>query len=47
MHAIQRDTEQQLAGVLTPEQVEQMKSMHHGGHHGPGGQPNTPSPTAL
>ena len=46
-HAIQRDTEQQLAGVLTPEQVEQMKSMHHGGHHRPGAQPGAPSPTAL
>jgi periplasmic protein CpxP/Spy len=47
MHAIQRDTQQQLAGVLTPEQLEQMKSMHHGGHHGPPPQPATPSPTAL
>ncbi len=46
-HAIQRDTEQQLAGVLTPEQVEQLKSMHHGGHHRPGAQPTTPSPAAL
>lgn len=46
-HAIQRDTEQQLAGVLTPEQVEQMKSMHHGGHHRPGAQPTTPSAATL
>ncbi len=45
-HAIQRDTEQQLAGVLTSEQVEQMKSMHHGGHRGPR-QGGTPSPTGL
>lgn len=42
MHAIQRDTQQQLAGVLTAEQMEQLKSMHHGGHHGP-----PPQPTAL
>jgi len=46
-HAIQRDTQQQLAGVLTPEQVEQLKSMRHGGHHRPGAQPATSSPTAL
>jgi len=46
MHAIQRDTQQQLAGVLTPEQVEQMKSMHHGGHRGPQSQPAPQSPTA-
>ena len=45
-HAIQRDTEQQLTGVLTPEQVEQMKSMHHG-HHGPRQQAASPSPTGL
>ncbi|HEY5330156.1 MAG TPA: hypothetical protein VIJ79_09755 [Acidobacteriaceae bacterium] len=46
MHAIQRDTQQQLAGVLTPEQLEQMKSMHHG-HHGAPPQPGPQSPTAL
>ena len=46
-HAIQRDTEQQLAGVLTPEQLEQMKSMHHGGHHGPPPQAAPQAPTAL
>jgi len=42
-HAIQHDTEQQLAGVLTPEQLEQLKSMHHGGHRGSRQQPGTPS----
>jgi periplasmic protein CpxP/Spy len=35
-HAIHQDTEKQLAGVLTPEQLQQMKAMHHGFHgHGP------------
>jgi periplasmic protein CpxP/Spy len=34
--AIHQATEQQLAGVLTPEQLQQMKAMHHGFHgHGP------------
>jgi protein CpxP len=37
-HAIQKDTEQQLAGVLTPDQLQQMKAMHHG-PHGRHGQP--------
>jgi len=46
-HAIQRDTQQQLAGVLTPDQVEQLKSMRHG-HHKPGAQqPTTPSAAGL
>jgi len=45
MHAIQKSTNEQLATVLTPEQLQQMKAMHHGrgdgprGHHG---QPLTP-----
>lgn len=34
MHAIHEATEQQLASILTPDQIQQMKSMHHG-HHGP------------
>ncbi|HZL27349.1 MAG TPA: hypothetical protein VFC39_12570 [Acidobacteriaceae bacterium] len=46
MRAIQRDTQQQLVGVLTPEQLEQMRSMHHG-HHGSPEQPAPQSPTAL
>jgi len=35
-HAIRKDSEQQLAGILTPDQLQQLKSMHHGhhGHHG-------------
>jgi protein CpxP len=34
--AIHQATEQQLAGVLTPDQLQQMKAMRHGrrGHHG-------------
>jgi protein CpxP len=43
MHAIQQSTNQQLATVLTPQQLEQLKSIHHGRgergdhwqHHGP------------
>jgi len=49
MHAIEKSTHEQLATVLTPEQLQQMKAMHHGrgdgprGHHGqPGTQPLTP-----
>ncbi len=43
MHAIQKDTEQQLAGVLTPDQLQQMKSMHQG-HHGKGQAEPMPAP---
>jgi Spy/CpxP family protein refolding chaperone len=48
MHAIEKSTHEQLATVLTPEQLQQMKAMHHGhgegphGHHAPGTQPLTP-----
>lgn len=42
MHAIQQDTQQQLSTVLTPEQLDQMKSLRKG-HHGKGEpQPLTP-----
>jgi len=36
-HEIQKNTEQQLAGVLTPDQLQQLKAMRRGahGHHGP------------
>jgi Spy/CpxP family protein refolding chaperone len=53
MHAIQKSTNEQLATVLTPDQLQQLKSMHH--EHGdqmrhgrPGTQPLTPqaSPSA-
>jgi protein CpxP len=30
MHAIRQQTMQQLATVLTPDQMQQMKSLHHG-----------------
>ena len=33
MHAIHESTEQQLSSILTPDQMAQMKAMHHG-HHG-------------
>ena len=33
MHAIHQATEQQLAGVLSPDQLTQLKAMHHE-HHG-------------
>ena len=38
MHAIQQQTEQQLSGVLTADQITQLKAMHHhhGGPHGEG-----------
>jgi Spy/CpxP family protein refolding chaperone len=36
MRALHQSTEQQLASVLTPDQMAQMKAMHHGPHgHGP------------
>ena len=55
MKAIHQSTEQQLASVLTPDQLQQLKTMRHGrrgfGPHGPKG-PNseaqpTPSPSGL
>jgi len=50
MHAIQKSTNEQLATVLTPGQLQQLKSMHHGrGEHGdhwrhgqPGSAPQAP-----
>ena len=35
MRSIHQDTRQQLSTVLTPEQLEQMKSARHHGHRGP------------
>jgi Spy/CpxP family protein refolding chaperone len=52
MRALHQSTEQQLAGVLSPDQLQQMKAMHHehgphGPHGGPNhGQPQTPPPAA-
>ena len=46
MHAIHESTKQQLDAVLTPDQVQQLKAMHHG-HRGNGQeQPPTPPPAA-
>lgn len=36
MRALHQSTEQQLATILTPDQLQQMKQMHHG-PHGQGG----------
>jgi hypothetical protein len=53
MKALHQTTEQQLAGVLSPEQLQQMKQMHHGprGGHGQwqgGGAPQgQPQPSGL
>jgi periplasmic protein CpxP/Spy len=34
MKTIHQNTLQQLSTVLTPEQIQEMKQFHHGGHHG-------------
>jgi len=53
MHAIQKSTNEQLATVLTPDQLQQLRAMHHGrgegprGHHGQGTQPLTPQAPAA
>lgn len=49
MKALHQLTEQQIAGVLTPDQLQQMKAMHHGPHgHAPRDaiQPPPPPPSA-
>ena len=53
MKTIHQNTEQQLATVLTPDQMQQLKTMHHGrrggwGQHNPNN-PNQaqPNPTGL
>jgi periplasmic protein CpxP/Spy len=48
MRTIHESTKQQLATVLTPGQLEQMKSMHHHHHGAPGqGQPQAAPPAGL
>lgn len=51
MRTLHQDLKQQLSTVLTPEQLETMKSMRHGhrGPHHPGSQPNSqaPAPSGL
>jgi Spy/CpxP family protein refolding chaperone len=44
-HALEHDLRTQLATVLTPDQVEQMKAMHQG-HKGNGAAPMPPPPAA-
>jgi periplasmic protein CpxP/Spy len=49
MKSIHQNTEQQLATVLSPDQLQQLKSMRHGrrggwGQHGPNGAPNQAQP---
>ena len=47
MKAIHQNTEQQLASVLTSDQLQQLKTMHHGRHrfgpNGPGNNNQAPS----
>jgi periplasmic protein CpxP/Spy len=47
MKAIHRGTEQQLAGVLTPDQLQQMKAMRHGPHGPRGHHGEPPAPPAA
>jgi periplasmic protein CpxP/Spy len=42
MHAIRKDTKQQLATILTPDQLQQLRSRRHG--HGA---PNQPQPQSA
>jgi periplasmic protein CpxP/Spy len=44
-HEIQKSTQEQLAGVLTPDQLQQMKAMRRGphGHRGPAPAGTTPT----
>jgi Spy/CpxP family protein refolding chaperone len=49
MKSIHQNTKQQLATVLSPDQMQQLKSMRHGrrggwGQHGPNGAPNQAQP---
>jgi protein CpxP len=45
MHAIREQTRQQLAAILTPDQIQQLKSRHHG-HGAPAQTPPQPNPQA-
>jgi periplasmic protein CpxP/Spy len=46
MHAIRQQTMQQLATVLTPDQMQQLRSMHHGHSRGEQQQPAPTTPQA-
>ncbi len=43
MQTIEQQTDQQLSGVLTPDQMTQMKAMHHGRRGQDNAAPQTPS----
>jgi periplasmic protein CpxP/Spy len=43
MRAIGKDSQEQLAGILTPEQMQQLKAMHHGRR----GDRQAPPPTGI
>jgi Spy/CpxP family protein refolding chaperone len=47
MRAIHKDTKQQLATILTPDQLQQMKALHHGHGNPNQAQPNTTPPAGL
>jgi protein CpxP len=47
MRAIHKDTKQQLATILTPDQLQQMKALHHGHGLPDQAQPNTTPPAGL
>ena len=40
MRSINEQSEQQMSGVLNPDQMDQLKAMRHHGHHGQAGQGN-------
>jgi hypothetical protein len=44
MHAIRQQTMQQFAAVLTPDQMQQLRSMHHAHSRG---EQQQPAPTTL
>ena len=47
MKAINQGAEQQMSGILSPDQMAQLKEMHrHRMHHGESGDAPAPSPTA-
>lgn len=47
MRAIHKDTQTQLSGVLTPDQMQQLRSMHRGPHGKQQGQPEATMPPSA
>jgi protein CpxP len=47
MRAIHKDMRQQLATILTPDQLQQLKALHHGHGNPNQPQPNTAPPAGL